>query len=205
MKTQKFSFLLLAIALLAALSITWKIGETINTAQSTPVKAKKLVNTVPGHLPIKVKFKNLEKESWVDDFELEVTNISDKPIYLLEFFLVMPDIKSPAGHDTGFSLRYGRGQLIDYKSSLQSEDVPIKPGESYPFKIPETEAKGWKKYKARENKPEPQRLELIFVQINFGDGTGFSGTDGRPVPNLNRQSRNGSCRDEQTGNMNGRS
>ena len=74
--------------------------------QTDPTNRKKLINLVPQHLPLKIKIKNLESEKWVHDLEVEVTNTSDKPIYFIEFFLVMPEIKSEAGHDTEFALKW---------------------------------------------------------------------------------------------------
>ena len=149
-------------------------------------QVKKLVNLVPRHLPLKVKVKNFHNEKWVRDLEVEVTNTSDKPIYFLEFFVVMPDVKSIIGSPVGFPLRYGRMALIDYTQPLQPDDVGIQPGETYTFKISERHLKGWEINKG--NRPEPQRVDLIFVQLNFGDGTGFNRTDGTPVPRRMSQS-----------------
>lgn len=48
-------------------------------------------NQIPAHIPIKIKikkekeasFKDLKNEKWLSEFELEVTNTGDKPIYFL--------------------------------------------------------------------------------------------------------------------------
>ena len=37
---------------------------------------------IPQHVPIKVKVKNFNSEDWTRDLEVEVTNISNKPIPL---------------------------------------------------------------------------------------------------------------------------
>jgi len=137
-------------------------------------------------LPLKVKVKNFHNVKWVRDLEVEVTNTSDKPIYFLEFFVVMRDVKSVNGNPVGFPLRYGRMALVDYTTPLQSDDVGIQPGETYTFKISERHLKGWEINK--ENRPEPKRVDLIFVQLNFGDGTGFQGTAGTPMPRRTSQS-----------------
>src|SRR5947209_4753818 len=72
------------------------ITLTSSTAQS---EERVLEDTIPKHLPIKVKikkekekaFKDLKNEKWLRDFELEVTNTGDKPIYYLGLLIVLPE------------------------------------------------------------------------------------------------------------------
>jgi hypothetical protein len=42
------------------------------------------------------------------DFELEVTNTGDKPIYLLHMLLILPEITAPDGTGIAFSLQQDR-------------------------------------------------------------------------------------------------
>src|SRR5881394_75142 len=57
-------------------------------------------NEIPENAPIKIKikkekersFKDLKDESWVREFELEVINTSDKPIYFIYINLIT-DVK----------------------------------------------------------------------------------------------------------------
>jgi hypothetical protein len=58
-----------------------------------------LEDLIPKHLPIKVKikqegkedsFKDMKNDLWVSDFELEVTNTGEKPIYYLYLMLLLP-------------------------------------------------------------------------------------------------------------------
>jgi len=185
---KSLSHLIPAVVLIAMLplcgfTIVAYAQSTSSEPSSTPgsQRSNRLANMIPAHLPIKVKVNNGESENWEDGFSVEVTNTSAKPIYFLELYLVMPDVKSAKGNQTGFSLRYGRGALIDFSTPLETGDVPIQPGETYTFKLPESSVKGWKGFKAKNN-IKPKRLHLIFAQINYGDGTGFNGTDGMPVP-----------------------
>jgi hypothetical protein len=170
--------LLLMMALLGAYSLHMAVHST---AQSPIAEERKLTNKVPRHLPIKIKVRKLNNEKWLDDLEVEVQNISNKPIYLLNFFLLMPEIRDAQGNAFGFPLKYGRIELVDYETPLEPTDVPIKPGESYIYKVDLGEIKGWGKYKAENGKPEPKEVELIFSQLNFGDGTGFTVTSGVPI------------------------
>lgn len=147
---------------------------------------KKLLSNIPSHLPLKVKVKNLNSKRWVHDLEVEVTNTSERPIYFLGFGITLPEIIGSTGHKIGFFLMYGRGQLIDFSTPIQPDDVPLQPGEKHIFKIPEGIAKGWDALKEREGKPEPKRIHLIFQSLNFGDGTGFNDAGGTPV-NIHRK------------------
>ncbi|HYJ86361.1 MAG TPA: hypothetical protein VEW46_09915 [Pyrinomonadaceae bacterium] len=146
-----------------------------------PGQEKKLLSNIPSHLPLKVKIRNLNSKRWVHDLEVEVTNTSERAIYFLGFGITLPEITGSSGHKIGFVLTYGRGQLIDFSTPIQSDDEPLQSGEKYIFKIPEGIAKGWDSLKEREGKPEPKRIHLIFQSLNFGDGTGFNDAGGTPV------------------------
>ena len=96
-----FGILLASVLLLKGLS-------TPSVAQSS--EERELEDRIPKHLPIKVKikkekekaFKDLKNEKWIRDFELEVTNTGDKPIYFLDFILSLPEITAPDGNEIGF-------------------------------------------------------------------------------------------------------
>jgi len=151
-----------------------------------PGQEKNLLSNIPSHLPLKVKVRNLNSKRWVHDLEVEVTNTSERPIYFLGFGITLPGITGSSGHKIGFALNYGRGELIDFSTPIQPDDVPLQPGEKHIFKIAEGLAKGWDSLKEREGKPEPKRIHLIFQSLNFGDGTGFGDAGGTPV-NIHRK------------------
>ncbi|HEY0375417.1 MAG TPA: hypothetical protein VGC87_00505 [Pyrinomonadaceae bacterium] len=168
-------------------------------AQST-TDEKVLEDTVPKHLPIKVKlkkekekaFKDMKNEKWLRDFELEVTNTGDKAIYSLSFGLELPEIKFSDGLTVGFEVHYGRMRDINSKPGL--DDVPIKPGETYVFSLAYKQD-AWDAFKPEENWPQPKKVVLYFQTLWFGDGTGFENTDGAPMPQKqNRQSRIDACK-----------
>jgi hypothetical protein len=152
-------------------------------------------NQLPRHLPIKVELKNLDKEPLLRNLEVKVTNTSHKPIYFLELVIALPDVLFDDGYPAGFSLWYGRTELIEFSEPLQPEDTPIKPGESYVFKIPEKKLGGFESYIAKRNLTHSgiKKVHLFFQHLNFGDGTGFSTTGGRPKNIHKRQTSKGSC------------
>lgn len=174
---------------------------TPGIAQSN--EERELEDTIPKHLPIKVKikkekeksFKDLKNEKWLRDFQLEITNTGDKPIYFLSLSITLPEITAPyqiGPHENkiGFSIHYGRGQLIDIETKAAPDDVPIKPGETYVFSFSDIEVESWERFRIRENRPDAKKLILHFQILSFGDGTGFMGHNGIHLPHApNERSR----------------
>lgn len=197
---------LLVIALCAVCFILIKTIYGIRTALAVVQlkEERQIDDKIPKHVPIKYKlrkdkehaFKDLGNEEWLRDFELEVMNVSDKPIYFLEIWLDWPDAPDniPTGTKNGIALRFGRMAFIDFKTSPLPSDIPILPGETYTFVIPERFQKGWKRHKLSTRSSNPMKVELIFVQLNFGDGTGFHRTDALRYPR-DQQTSSTPCRE----------
>jgi hypothetical protein len=179
--------LLLSFTCLAAIFL---INVTLAPGIAQSQEERELEDTIPKHLPIKVKikkekekaFKDVKNEKWLRDFELEVTNTGDKPIYFLSLALSLPEIKAPDGIGIAFSLHYGRSQLGNIETKAGPDDVPIKPGETYVFSFPDIVVVSWDRFREREKKPDAKKLILHFQILSFGDGTGFWRTDGIAVP-----------------------
>jgi hypothetical protein len=130
-------------------------------------------------LPLKItEVRNLQNKYWWRDLEVKVRNISDKPVYFITLVVSLPDSRSPDGAPYGTSVEYGRFDLLNILQQATVEDVPLKPGESYIFKIPE---KFWPTFDGRPAE-ESQRVELWIYHISFGDGTGLT-SGGVPIPN----------------------
>jgi hypothetical protein len=184
--------LLLSFTCLAAIFfINGRLAPSI--AQSN--EERELKDTIPKHLPIKVKikkekekaFKDLKNEKWLRDFELEVTNTGDKPIYFLSLNIILPEIKAPDGNNMGFPLHYGRSALGSIETKAGPDDIPIKPGETYVFSLSEIRVLNWERFRREENKPDAKKLILRFQILSFGDGTGFMRSDGIAVPHLTNE------------------
>lgn len=141
---------------------------------------RKLYNGVPTKLPLTFDIKNVTSERWAHELEVEVTNTSDKPIYYLDMYIFPVGVKV-RGTQLGYWLQHGRVALISFSEPLLPEDVPIEPGKKHTFKISEGEAKAWDIFKIQEGWADPKYLKLLFQRINFGDGTGFQTTSGKPV------------------------
>jgi hypothetical protein len=151
-----------------------------------------LEDKIPTHLPIKVKVKHLQNEHWARDLEVEIKNAGDRPIYVVDFFILMPEIKGPDGNPVGFGFYYGpHDRRITVGMRPEPDDVPLKPGETYTFKVSEREVAVWEVSEKNPHPEKPKRFRVMFSMLSFGDGTGFQGTDGTRIPV--RRSSNTQC------------
>src|SRR5205085_9952560 len=161
---------ILSLILLASFLVLCCDGVVTSAAQSSQKEEREFEDRTPQHLPIKLKVKNLDKvkdlqnENWVEDLEIEVENKSDKPIYFLYFGIDMPDVRAEDNNVMGFSLSYGRDDLIDFTARLQSDDVPIKPGETCILKIAEAWQQGWRNFTKRRgiSNAAVKKVRIIF-------------------------------------------
>lgn len=172
---------------------------------------RELEDKIPKHLPIKVKikkekersFRDLKNEKWLRDFELEITNIGDKPIYFLYFVATLDGITAPNGTNMAFPLMYGRSELGNVGRKADTDDLPIKPGETYVLKAYDSNVRGRDLFRKNHSKPQPKKLILKFQMLGFGDGTGFESTGGIPFPEPPKE-KSGLGRCEQEQNKSGR-
>lgn len=89
--------LLASLILSDALLLLLKGASGPISAQQSPSaqQERQIENTVPKHVPLDIKvtkekeknWKDLKNENWAQDFELEITNTGDKPIYT--FYLMV--------------------------------------------------------------------------------------------------------------------
>jgi hypothetical protein len=106
--------------------------------------------------------------------EIEVKNISSKPIYFVLAYLDFPDVPVPADGVYGIALTFGNGRNIDYRNDPDPQDPHLNPGEKFTFTIPEKMKEGLRDQ--HERAPElMKKLELHISVVSFGDGTGFVG------------------------------
>ena len=95
-----------------------------------------------------------------------------------------------------FGLSYGQIELGDIRVKAQPPDMSIRPGETYEFKLHQGELKAWEFMNRKENRPQPKKLRARFSLMSFGDGTGFTGSDGQALPQkLTERSSLGKCVD----------
>jgi hypothetical protein len=187
---------LLLLVIFGAVSMFLLKGlEMLSTSMAQEPKSQEIKETVledeiPRHVPIRTKikkdkeaaFKDLKNEKWARDFELEVTNTGDKPIYNLSLMLVT-DLRAAAGFRIVAPLDFGRVELGDIRVKAGPDDVAIKPGETYIFRIHPGQLDAWDTIQRTEHRPHPTKIQVKFEALNFGDGTGYVGEDGQAIPN----------------------
>lgn len=127
----------------------------------------------------KVKNLDAEEDDWVGGLEIEVKNVSKRPIYFIMLGIQFPDSQTDKPNvKVGFPVKFGSPRLINLKQTATSSDSSLQPGQSYTFKIPKAQVlgiqtmKNYKKLTAETTK----NISATFRIINFGDGTGFMGT-----------------------------
>lgn len=182
------------------LSLVAVCGVVASRAQQSPPEGEReVVEKIPKHLPVKVKIKRPEKlkdaknEHWLGEVELEVTNTGTKPIYYLHISLYLPDVVAPNGRNFGFGFEYGRTALIALSEPVRPDDVPLQPGGVVVLKVPAERAELWRRGRAKGDRANPKRIELIFNYLNFGDGTGFVGSTGKPLPEIKERGADATC------------
>jgi hypothetical protein len=147
-----------------------------------------LEDKIPAHIPIKIKirkekeesFKDLKNEKWLREFELEVTNTGDKPIYFLLIHLGT-NVRFD-GREMVYSVMYGRPELGDILTKATSDDVPIKPGETIYLSVNVGGAQLWETHVREQRFPESTKFTAEFQQLSFGDGTGYFASELYPPP-----------------------
>lgn len=122
-------------------------------------------------MPVRVReVKNLQSETWPNDLQIEIENVSNKPIYFINAVLIFPD-DAPNG-TSGIILKYGNPENIDIARIAKAEDEHFDPGKKIVLVISEVYKKGL--FAKQKNYPENlKKLEFWFEIISFGDGTGF--------------------------------
>lgn len=157
------------------------------TSSTTRVQGERVFeNAIPENAPIRIKikkekeksFRDAKDESWVREFELEVKNTGDKPIYFIYINLVT-DVKI-GNSPLIFALVYGRAELGDIITKAQPDDPFIKPGETYVFKIHPGQVQGWEKSVREKTQPDALSIKAKIQMLSYGDGTGYFVSESYP-------------------------
>jgi hypothetical protein len=166
-------------------------------AKAQAKEERTLEDKIPKHLPIKVKikadkekeFKDVDNPQWAHNLELEVTNTGTKPIYFFVLLVRLPEPEIREGKIV-FPIRYGRTDFSMFQDVLERakpEDVPIKPGESFTFKVNYGNLRAFERFQAKLGWPNPKKLIVEHQEMSFGDGTGFRWVEGAPWPPVNKK------------------
>ena len=118
-----------------------------------------------------VEVRNLQSETWYKDLEIELKNVSDKPIYFFTASLELPDEYQASGV-SGVGLDWGDPKKLDDHQVAEPDAPHVDPGKTFVVTIPKMYMKG---LRAKQNlRPQvTMNLRLTFFKTYFGDGTGF--------------------------------
>jgi len=148
------------------------VAHALSAAQS---EQRKLEEKEFATMPVRVReVRNLQPDAWPNDLEIEVENVSNRPIYFLNVLLEFPDDPAPNG-TSGIVLKYGHIDNMDIARIATAEDEHLDPGKTTCFIVSEIYRKGLL-LKQKKTPKNFMRMELRFSIISFGDGTGFEAT-----------------------------
>jgi len=124
-------------------------------------------------MPLEVReVRKLQSDSWYKDLEIEVKNVSTKPIYYILASLYFPDVPAPGNGVWGISYHFGFNDNIDVARIADPQDPHVDPGKTLVLTIPEYFREGLKGQHER-SPGRYKKFEFRFNVISFGDGTGF--------------------------------
>lgn len=147
----------------------------LSTAQSTSGEERKFKSKDFRDMPLRVrKVKGLQSETWPNDLEIEIENISSKPIYFINAVLEFPDDPAPNG-SSGIKFKFGKLENMDIARLAQPEDEHVDPGRTVVFTVSQVYRKG---LMVRQQKTPHnfKKLDFWFEIVSFGDGTGYEGS-----------------------------
>jgi len=209
--TPLFRLLFASLVATVALLVLFKDASVPITAQSPASQQERQIeNKVPKHVPLDIKirkekeqaWKDLTNENWAADFELEIKNTGQKPIYT--FYLnIFFDVPTEFDSESAAGTYYGRPEISDPNVKPTKDDVPIKPGESMVFRIHESVLRAWEIGRREKGRRLPTKVRIEFYQMTFGDGTALMFNKAVPYPLKTSQSSKPSTL-QQTGRRRGK-
>jgi len=170
-----FTKLLKLLLVCASLIVLIKGAFMLSTAQSVSGEERKFKSKEFVDMPLRVrKVKNLQSETWPNDLEIEVENVSKKPIYFINAVLEFPDDPAPNG-SSGIKFKFGKLENMDIVRIALPEDEHVDPGKTIVLTVSDIFRKGL--LARQQNAPHNfKKLDFWFEIISFGDGTGYEGS-----------------------------
>lgn len=156
-------------------------SEASTTVQQASVSERRMEihePSMPKNVIEITEIRNLQSSDFPSNFELDIKNVSDKPILYVRFAAVLTNSRSytPSGRPIGFDLFYGNRRLSSEREKAQKGDELIPPGGTATLRTIESNSRAMVIKAQRE--PEfaskgRSQLLLVLQIINFGDGTSF--------------------------------
>jgi hypothetical protein len=130
--------------------------------------------------------RNVGKVQWVSELEVEVKNVSPKPIFGIRIVFYLPGVRSRQnGLPMSFYMVYGDRRLLSPHEVAGPADRPLEPGQTAVLKVEEKLARDSERYLS-VNEVSAARTHLVrmsVLSVNLGDGTSFI-NGGLPFPGV---------------------
>jgi hypothetical protein len=158
------------------------------SAQADPVLTKdrsyRILEQEPLKDVLKIELQNLQSADFPQDFGIQVTNLTQKPIYKVNALLLFPETKALRGQTIGIRLDFGPARLTDISQRSETTDESIKPGASAVLRPKIDQMKSLIKHLNSASFNPKDKITKVVVTvkvISFGDGTGYSAGEPSPV------------------------
>src|SRR5215831_19381423 len=118
--------------------------------------------------------RNLDSDNFPYDLEIDVKNVSPKPIYFFRVNLLFPGVPGPSGGTgaiLGFPLYYGRLEMISLGERATPDDPPLEPGETLVLRSSEGYQQGLRIYRSTASIQDSafNDFTIDFQEVGFGD------------------------------------
>lgn len=133
--------------------------------------------------PVTIRqIRNAQNPQFLQDVEIEIQNVSTKPIYYVRLYVRFPGIEVEPKRYYAFSLYYGDPKFDPVDRLADPQDEPIPVGGTVTLKVPDRIREGFAWYKTQKNLPATATniVEIQLEEVSFGDGTGYD--YGKPYP-----------------------
>lgn len=174
-----FRLIFASLVLTIAITLLYRgASGPISAQQSQTQQERQVENTIPKHVPLEVKltkekdknWKDLKNKNWARDFEVEVTNTGDEPIYTVAIRLYF-DLSNEPQEFPFADILYGRPEITRIGSRPTADDIPIKPGESKILPLQPGDVKLLERGRRERGWRLPTKVKIKFLFLTFGDGT----------------------------------
>jgi len=174
LSAKSAAYVLISIVAVAGMLLFSLKSSAFSRSQTPKREIKVLKGDFPKDVIEIVEMRNLDSPDFPVDLEIEVKNISTKPIYgILIALYTKANGKSYVAH-----ILYGRTELVDLEQEAIETDVPIPPGQKAVLKPEYGTAKGVNIIHKRGviSVEEFSKWILNFQTVSFGDRTGMAGS-----------------------------
>lgn len=156
-------------------------SEASSAVQQESLSERQLVIHEPSMPKNAIEITNtrsLQSTNFPSGFEMDIKNISGKPIFYIRFVAVLTNSRpfTPSGRPVGFDLFYGNRRLHAESERAQAGDQSVPPGGTATLRVMESNSRAISVKAQRDPDFASEgrsKIVLVLQSINFGDGTSY--------------------------------